>query len=268
MKLTETEFQYIQKLVHKEYGIYLTDKKRTLIESRFSNQMEMRNFKNFSEYFQLLKDDKTGNEMIDFVNRITTNHTYFFREDKHYTFLKNVILPDLIKTERSRDLRIWSAGCSSGEEAYSTAMLIDDFFGGNKYIWDSQILATDISVRVLNQAVIAKYTVDEVEKLDKYWTKKYFKKNENEYEIVDTIKKEVIFRKFNLTHPFHFKKKFHLIFCRNVMIYFEKSGKDEILKKFYDALLPGGYLFIGHSETIENKSIGFKFIEPAIYQKE
>lgn len=268
MKLTDKEFNLIKEMVYNEFGIALTEKKKTLIESRFSNTLNQRDIHSFSEYFEVLKKDNTGTEMMEFVNRITTNHTFFFREQRHFDFMRKVVIPQMIEREsKTRDLRIWSAGCSSGEEAYSIAMLLDDYFGEKKYLWDTQILATDISTKVLTQAMEGRYTIDQTNQLSKQFSNKYLRRDHHYCYVNDRIKREIIFRKFNLTSPFHFKKPFHLIFCRNVMIYFDQESKRQLLEKFYNALVPGGYLFIGHSESIENKKIGFRFIEPAIYQK-
>lgn len=270
MKIKESEFLHIRAFVYEHCGIRLTDQKKTLVESRFSNLIEMKGFNSFGEYFKTIEDDLTGNELAEFINKITTNHTYFFREERHFDFLKKIALPEIVKREqRSKDIRIWSAGCSSGEEPYSIAITLEEFLGFDKNLWDSKILATDISLKVLKQATIGEYTFEQVLKLEDSYRKKYFTKKSDEfYEINDSLKDEIIFRRFNLTSDFPFKNKFHIIFCRNVMIYFDKNSKKSLIDKFYDALESGGYLFIGHSETIEDRSQGFKYIQPAIYKKE
>ncbi len=270
MKIKDSEFRRIQTYVYDNYGILLTEKKRTLVESRFTHVLETRGFDNFSDYFDVLEKDDTGKEISEFINKITTNHTYFFREEKHFAFLTEVVLPKIKMLEKNtRDIRIWSAGCSSGEEPYSIAIILDQFLGNEKISWDTKILATDISMRVLEHANRGEYPKEQIEKMNKGYQNRYFSKYSTEtYRIKDTLKDEIIFRKFNLTNDFPFKKKFHVIFCRNVMIYFDKKSKAELINKFYDALVPGGYLFIGHSETIEDRSQGFKYLQPAIYQKE
>ncbi|MBF4693791.1 CheR family methyltransferase [Fusibacter ferrireducens] len=270
MNIEDREFRRIQDFVYKNYGILLTEKKKTLVESRFSHILEVRGFKNFSSYFDIIEADKTGKEISEFINKITTNHTYFFREEKHFNFLKEIALPEIVlKEQQTRDIRIWSAGCSSGEEAYSIVMTLEAYLGKNKTLWDSKVLATDISLKVLESANRGEYESPQVEKLDKKIRERYFLKlNDEKFLVKSNIKNEVIFRKFNLMNAFPFKKKFHIIFCRNVMIYFDKESKKELINKFYNALMPGGYLFIGHSETIEDRSQGFKYIQPAIYKKE
>lgn len=270
MKIKDSEFKRIQDFVYKNYGILLTEKKKTLVESRFAHVLEVRGFTSFSAYFDIIEADKTGKEIAEFINKITTNHTYFFREEKHFAFLKEIALPEIVLNEQqSKDIRIWSAGCSSGEEPYSIAMTLGDYLGKNKLLWDTKVLATDISLKVLESANKGEYERIQVEKLNKNIRERYFSKlNDEKFLIKDNIKNEVIFRKFNLINAFPFKKKFHIIFCRNVMIYFDKESKKELINKFYNALIPGGYLFIGHSETIEDRSQGFKYLQPAIYKKE
>ena len=185
------------------------------------------------------------------------------------SIFRDHILPELKQRVRNKDLRIWSAGCSTGEEPYTLAFFIDEFFGKEKALWDTKILATDISTRVLDYAVKGVYSVDSVKNLPNHWLRNYFRKHESGYEIVDRIKREVIFRKFNLMDRiFPFKKKFHIIFCRNVMIYFDKQTKAELIRRFYDAMEYGAYLFIGHSESINRGESPFKYVMPSVYRKE
>ena len=269
MKITNDEFRFVQKIAYDRFGIFLQESKKTLIESRFSNIVANKGYNTFMPYFKMISKDENGPEITEFINRLTTNHTYFFREEKHFDFLREKLLPDLFAQEQtSKDLRIWSAGCSSGEEAFTLAMIIDDMLGDKKKIWDTQILATDISQRVLEKANLGIYDKDTLSRIDPLFKKHYFVPINERYQIKANIRSEVIFRKFNLTHPFMFKRKFHIIFCRNVLIYFDKTSKDAVLTKFYNALHHGGHLFIGHSETIENAEIGFKFVAPSIYMKE
>ncbi len=270
MKIKDSEFKRIQSFVYENYGILLTEKKKTLVESRFTHILEVKGFESFTAYFDMMEADTTGKEITEFINKITTNHTYFFREEKHFRFLKETALPEIIQREQNtKDIRIWSAGCSSGEEPYSIAMTLDEYLGNKKLMWDTKVLATDISIKVLESANRGEYERNQVEKLTKQIQKKYFERvDEDRFRVNDYLKDEVIFRKFNLTNDFPFRKKFHVIFCRNVMIYFDKNSKKELINKFYDALIPGGYLFIGHSETIEDRTQGFKYLQPAIYKKE
>jgi chemotaxis protein methyltransferase CheR len=168
-------------------------------------------------------------------------------------------------------MRIWSAGCSSGEEPYMIAMMLADHFGAAKGSWDSKILATDISERVLSLAAEGRYMSESLSTLPSHWRQRYFHTIDDEYEQINNdIRREIIFKKFNLmTKSFPFtKKKFHNIWCRNVMIYFDNPTKVELVNKFYELTAPGGYLFIGHSESLSRNETRYKYVEPAIYRKE
>lgn len=265
-KITDKEFNEMLKFVYQNYGIDLS-KKRQLIEGRLSYTLKSRNLKNFSEYLEILKNDKTNQEVQFFLNKITTNHSYFAREIDHFNFLVEEALPALEKSRR-KELRIWSAGCSSGQEAYNIAMAIDQYFGPRKKDWDTKILASDISTNVLKQAQEGIYSADNLNGLPKEWIEKYFNKVKgNSYQVTPQIRNEVIFRIANLMEPFQYKKPFDIIFCRNVMIYFDFETTQNLVAKFYQAAAPGGYLFVGHSESIDKNRTKFKYMQPATYKK-
>jgi len=270
LTITKEEFQQLAAYIKANYGIYLKEEKRTLVMGRLYNVLVQHNFSNFTDYFQYVISDKTGEAAATLINRITTNHTYFMREAEHFYNFKNKVLPYLKATVKDKDLRIWSAGCSSGEEPYTLAMLINEYFGKEKQEWDTKILATDISSKVLEEAKRGIYSNEEIATLPLVWRLNYFRKLDNEKSvIVDEIKNEVIFRKFNLMERiFPFKRKFHVIFCRNVMIYFDTETKLELVNKFYEHLEYGGYLFIGHSESLNRENTKFKYVMPALYRKE
>ena len=251
-----------------QYGIRL-EKKLSLIEDRLRVVLRQKGFSSIAEYFDYVMGDETGEEAKVLVTRLTTNYTYFMREEVHYKYLTDTILPNLKSTLKDRDLRIWSAGCSSGEEPYTTAMTLDDFFGPDKGSWDTKILATDISPQVLTMAMEAVYPADHLKSLDPSWIDRYFDKTGvNYYTVKNKIRSEVIFRSFNLMNEIlPFKKKFHVIFCRNVMIYFDKATSEALVNRFYKALEPGGYLFIGLSESLHNADTRFKRVKPSIYLK-
>ena len=209
-------------------------------------------------------NDKTGEAVVTLMNKITTNHTYFMREPEHFYFLRDTVLPYLKENVPSKDLRIWSAGCSSGEEPYTRAMILDE------KLWDSKILATDISNKALEEALKGVYSNTDISPLPPIWKKNYFQKYDEENHVVaNAIKNEIIFRRYNLINQqFSFKKKFHVIFCRNVMIYFDSETRNELVNRFYDATEVGGYLFVGHSESLNREATKYKYIKPAVYRKE
>ncbi|AGX43390.1 CheR family methyltransferase [Clostridium saccharobutylicum] len=268
--ITKKEFRKFADYIKINYGINLKEEKQALVMGRLQNVLIENNFKSFSEYYDYVISDKTGNAVVTLINKITTNHTFFMREIDHFNYFKDKVLPYLKKVASDRDLRIWSAGCSTGEEPYTLAMIIDEFFSKEKMWWDSKILATDISSRVLDSAIKGIYGNEEIDLLPSSWKVNYFKKYDKENSIItDKIRNEIIYRKFNLMDEiFPFKRKFHVIFCRNVMIYFDPKTKAKLINKFYDMTERGGYLFIGHSESLNREETKYKYIMPAVYRKE
>ena len=214
--------------------------------------------------------EKTGEAVITLVDKITTNHTFFMREADHFYYFRDKVLPFLSGTVNNKDLRIWCAACSTGEEAYTLAMIIDEFFGKSKLWWDTKVLATDISEQVLEIAKKGVYSNERLAPLPMTWKTNYFRPYDGENSILtDKIRNEVIYRKLNLMdNVFPFKKKLHTIFCRNVMIYFDSDTKNRLVEKFYDHLEYGGYLFIGHSESLSRDSTRFRYVLPSVYRKE
>lgn len=265
--LKDDEFAAITTYIKTNYGVNLT-RKRPLIEGRLSNYITDLGFDNYMDYFEYAKSDTVNNEMTMLINRLTTNHTYFFRENEHFEFYRDYVLPWVEKGVKTTDLRVWSAGCSSGQEPYTLAMITLDYLGARAVSWDHTILASDISNKVLNIAKTGIYTREELGEVPHNWIKRYFRSHDDQrFAVSEQLRKSVVFRNFNLLSEFGFKKPFHCIFCRNVMIYFDMPTKTEIINKFYDVMLPGGFLMIGHSESLSSCSHKFKYIKPSIYQK-
>ena len=267
--ITKKEFQQMSGYIKANYGIFLKEEKITLLTGRLQNVLLQAGYNNFTDYYNYVTSDKTGNAAITLINQITTNHTFFMREADHFYYLKDTVLPYLVNHIKRKDLCIWCAASSSGEEPYTIAMIIDEFFGKEKFFWDTKVLATDISSKVLEIAKKGIYSKDRVSPLPSTWKLNYFKKIDNEnYAVTEKIKNEIVFRKFNLMdNIFPFKKKFHVIFCRNVMIYFDNETKIKLINKLYDIMEDGGYLFIGHSESLNKDTTRFQYIKPAIYRK-
>ena len=270
MEITDREFHRLVDYMHNNYGINLSAK-RVLIQGRLGNMLRERGFTSYDEYIDAVLSDTSGAEVTTILNKLTTNHTYFMREPEHYTFMKETVLPWAAGNSKNKVLRIWSAGCSSGEECYTTAMLIDEYFGAEKSRWDTRILATDISHSVIDKAKAGIYHQDGMKGLSPEWKSKYFTRIDDEkYQICDRIKKEIIFKYFNLMDEMPAKYKanpFDLIFCRNVMIYFDQPTKNALVNRFYDVLKPGGYLFIGHAESIARGETSLQYVKPAIYRR-
>lgn len=265
--LQDKEFALITSYIKTNYGVDLT-KKRPLIEGRLSNHLSQLGFQNYMDYFTFAKQDPSGEEMRMLINKLTTNHTYFLRENEHFDFYQKIVLPWIEDELGETDLRIWSAGCSSGQEPYTLVMATLNYLGRRAQHWNCGILASDISNQVLHTAKEGIYTQEEVSQVPPSWLNAYFRQHKHQQFIVsDELRKNVSFRHFNLLSPFQFKKPFQAIFCRNVMIYFDTPTKNAIINKFYDALLPGGYLFIGHSESLSGCDHKLRYIQPSIYRK-
>lgn len=266
--LTDEDFTRLYKYIQKNYGIDLS-KKKQLIISRLSNTLTADGYTSFHDFVEVVLSGRDKDTTVAMLNKLTTNYTYFLREKEHFDFLEQTILPELkIKHAKDKCLSIWSAGCSSGEEPYTISMYLKEFFGTQANEWDLRILASDISQNILNSAMNPTYGEDSLSKLPSSWQKKYFtKKSDGTYTIGKTIRDNVIFRTFNLMDEIHWKRPFDLIFCRNVMIYFDQPTKEALVRRFYNVTEPNGYLFIGHSEGLNKATCPYKYLMPAIYQK-
>ena len=267
--MTQEEFLRIYTLMKRRYGIDMSRKKE-IVQGRLENYVRNGGWKNYTEYIDALENDFTGRLEKQLVNILTTNHTFFMREFEHFDYMKSTVLPWLRQKEAHRkDLAIWCGAASTGEEPYMIAMLLRDFFGLEANEWDTKILATDISTEVLQKATAGIYTAEQVEVLPEQWRRRYLRAqgSNGSYQITNEIKQEVLFRQFNLMEPFPFKKKMHVVFLRNVMIYFDSNTKRELIRKVYELMEPGGYLFIGRTETIERGSAPFKLVAPSIFRK-
>ncbi len=266
--ITKSEFSKLTAFIKSNYGIHLKAEKEALVIGRLQNVLLQKGFKSFSEYYEYLMEDKSGMAVSTLLDKITTNHTYFMRESEHFSYFKDVVLPYFEKKVTDRDLRIWCAGCSSGEEPYTLAMILDEYFD-SRQSWDKKILATDISSKVLEEAKSGIYLNKDIDILPARWKLNYINKIDSEASVIcDKIKNEIIFRKFNLMEvTFPFRKKFHVIFCRNVMIYFDEKTRNNLVNKFSNLLETGGYLFIGHSEALNREESGLKYVMPAVYRK-
>ena len=268
--ISAKEFSQLANLIKSNFGVNLGEEKKSLLVGRLHSVLAQKNFTSFSEYYDYVVSDKSGDAIVTLIDKLTTNHTYFMRETDHFHYFRDRVLPYLEKVEISKDLRIWSAGCSTGEEPYTLAMIMADYFGSSKVSWETKILATDISTKVLESATKGIYLNEQIAPLPVNWQQKYLKKIDSEKNMmVDKIKNEIIFRVFNLMKPvFPFKKRFQVIFCRNVMIYFDAATKRDLVNKFYEHMEPGGYLFIGHSESLNREETHYRYIQPSVYRKE
>lgn len=273
IRISDAEFDLLSNLVYNKIGINLTKEKRTLLMGRLQKILRQKNLSSFKEYYEYVLNDHSGSALSELANYISTNHTFFWREADHFEYFQKLVLPQIIQqltATKTKDIRVWSAGCSSGEEPYILVMLMMEFLGSNYKNFDAGVLATDISEKALDIAKAGKYSADRLKEMPKTLVNKYFTKiSSDEYEVIDKVKNEVTFRRFNLMNKeFPFRKQFHTIFCRNVMIYFDDPTRDTLVEKFYNLTIPGGSFFIGHSETLKRTTQNsYEFVKPAFYRK-
>jgi chemotaxis protein methyltransferase CheR len=270
INITDNEFEKIKALVYDKFGISLGDQKKTLVVERLQKVLRGADLSSFSEYYNYVAADKTGKALQVMCDLISTHHTYFFREHDHFDIMKKEVLPYMVKAaEKTGKLRIWSAGCSSGEEPYTMAMTIMEYFNHNIKGLDIAILATDVSVSTLEKAVEACYTQEQLQHVPEGLKKRYMEDNGNgTFTAAESLRAMITFKKLNLMDEMYpFKGKFGLISCRNVMIYFDKPTRNSLVEKFCRYSAQDGYLFVGHSEALE-RSLGFyRYIKPAVYRK-
>ncbi len=273
--LSDTEFEMFRVLIYDTCGINLTLSKKELVKARLTKRLTKTGIDTFKDYYNYVtKVDKSGKELVQLLDHISTNKTDFFREKKHFDFLNSTLLPALISSKeksKSRKLRIWCAASSSGEEPYTLAMTVFNHIKPDSG-WDVKILATDISTRILQKAIDGTYKPELLNGIPSGTVSAHFSKvsinNANFYKAKNHLKNIITFRRFNLmTETFPFKNPFDFIFCRNVMIYFDPETQNHLVKKFYKCLPKSGYLFIGHSETLSKTDNDYKYVQPAIYQK-
>ncbi|MGL4943470.1 MAG: CheR family methyltransferase [Thermoguttaceae bacterium] len=272
MQITDREFNAIRDLVYQRFGITLADGKKMLVVGRLQKILRERSHNTFQEYYDTLVADKTERLLNELANQITTNHTFFFREGEHFEFFRKEILPWMTsehQKQNNNDLRIWCAAASSGEEPYTIVISMMEHFGASYSQWNAGLLATDISEKALLAAKAGIYDATRLHGVDPAIIKKYFRQVGDDWQVNENVRKEVVIRKFNLMNTrFPFKKPFDCIWCRNVMIYFDNETKLALVNRMYEQTVNGGYLLIGHSETIARGATKWKYIRPAVFRKE
>jgi len=274
--MKEAVFQRFSSFIYESVGIKMPPAKKTMLEARLQKRLKALNLDSFEEYSNFVFSRQGHDcEMIHLIDVVTTNKTDFFREPAHFDFLVKTALPAIIDGRREmlrEPLRIWSAGCSTGEEPYTLAMVLSDFAEKNAD-FSFYILATDISTHVLETAKAAIYPEERTDTIPLSIKKKYLLKSKNPalslVRISTPLRSTVSFRRINfMDDDFGIAGKMDIIFCRNVVIYFDKQTQQTLMKKFHQQLRPGGYLFIGHSETLSGLDVGFKAVASTIYRKE
>lgn len=266
--MSDDNFARIVELSHDYTGIVLGPHKRDMIYGRLSRRIRGLGLRNFDQYCDLLEQEGSE-ELNNFINAITTNLTSFFRENHHFEFLKKTVIPELLEKNRSsKRIRFWSAGCSTGEEPYSLSVVLNETV--DRRTWDAKILATDLDSNVLNHGKAGVYDIGRIEGITEERRKAWFLRDPAQPQMVKVkpaLQQLISFKRLNLLEPWPMKGRFDVIFCRNVVIYFSKDTQRTLFNRYADLLVDGGYLFIGHSETLHRVSDRFDSLGRTIYQK-
>ena len=276
--LSDSEFDVISKIIYKETRIIMGAQKKTLVTSRLGKRIKALNIENFKSYIEYLNSEKGKEELGNFINSVTTNKTDFFRENKHFEYMKSTFLPNWEKSYKEgkvKNLRIWSAACSTGEEPYSILITLYEYFGSRFNDYDIKVLASDIDTNVLAHAKEGVYREDVVSPIENSLLRKYFVRSkvlndmeERKYKVKDILKSNLYFRPLNFKDDdYDIHSEFDLIFCRNVIIYFDKDFQKQLFHKLHSYMKSDSFIFIGHSETLFNLSDKFKYESSNIYMK-
>ena len=268
--ITDVQFNHISALIQHHFGIHLTEQKRSLVAGRLQKLVRRGGYSSFDAFYRARLVQPSREILNELINALSTNHTYFYRESSHFTFLSEVVLPELIATQRQRrqlDLRVWCAASATGEEPYTLAMLLREALGDEVMHWHAGLLASDISEHALQHAVRGVYTRDNTAALPEPLRQRYLVPHDSTHlSVTPDLKRDVMYRRFNLMNPtYPFKAPFHVIFCRNVMIYFNAETRRAVVERLYQHTAVGGYLFIGHAEAI--RSSRYTLVAPSVYKR-
>ncbi|MDH5737094.1 MAG: protein-glutamate O-methyltransferase [Gammaproteobacteria bacterium] len=270
--MTDKDFERIRGWIREETGIKISDAKRQMVYARLTKRLRALGYTQFKDYLDYLESDERDNELVNFKNAITTNLTSFFREPHHFDFLEKQAFAEIRARalKGAREIRIWSAGCSTGQEAYSIAATIDKCFP-KRVGWDIRILATDIDTNVLQEAKQAIYPVEKLKDLDDVQRENIFETVQGDTSVLRVkshLRQMVVFNQLNLMAPeWPIKRMFDLIFCRNVMIYFDKPTQHQLVSRYWSLLKENGYLLLGHSESLFGLNTRYRLVGKNIYQK-
>lgn len=265
---TRKDFDFLSKTINERTGIVVSEDKFNMFYSRLSRRVRALKLASFKEYCAVVKNDRDGQETNELINAITTNLTAFFRENHHFEYLSQTVIPELMKNNKDRTVRIWSAGCSTGEEPYSLAITLKESSLTSQ--WDVKLQATDLDSNVLATASNGIYAMSRVEGMTKSRLKQWFYRGKGGKQGMVKVKPElnrmISFAQLNLMDNWRVEQQ-DVIFCRNVIIYFDKETKTKLVNKYADSLKAGGYLFIGHSESLYKITDRFELIGNTVYRK-
>jgi len=261
--LSPREFEQIRTLAHRTFGLDLKAGKEELVSARLRKLVRSGGFRSFQEYYQHIVEDSTGKALAGMIDALATNHTAFLREPDHFQFFREQIVPRLAE----RDVvEVWSAACSTGEEIWTLACLLNEALPSRRF----RITATDISHKALRFASAATYPKDRCRDVPAAWLSRYFVaegRPAQSYHVAPAIRSQVQFQRINLVERLPWPHQYPVIFCRNVMIYFDRATQERVVQQLSEHLEPGGYLFVGHAESLTRVSHGLDYVQPAIYRK-
>ncbi len=271
MSLTNQDYDRIRRLVYEHSRIDLGDNKKELVTARLAKRLRATGIPDYAAYCRHVDSRAGVDELTHLIDAISTNHTFFFREIKHFDYMRDVVLPGALKGEARKEFRLWSAASSSGEEPYSIAIQLDDWFSRQPG-WTWKVEATDISTKILAKAREGIYPAERLREVPPEWMRSYFQKGIGEWEghfrLKAELRQRVHYTHLNLlSASYPFSEPFHAIWCRNVMIYFDRPTQEQLVNQLAAKLAPGGWLFIGHSESLTGIRHPLKAVKPAIYQK-
>jgi chemotaxis protein methyltransferase CheR len=262
-----SEFALIRDFANKTFGLDLRNGRELLVSARLGKHIRAGGFRSFAEYFRFVQADRTGESLTALIDALATNHTSFLREKDHFDFLVNKVVPEW--SGRS-SVSVWSAACSTGEEPYSILFSLADAFEGRTSPIIN-ITASDISTKVLKVAGEGAYSADKIRGIPQHWLRKYFDASRAKQEDIHQVRAEwrarILFRRFNLMQPVPAGQRYSVIFCRNVMIYFNRTTQSALVNRLANCLEPGGYLFVGHAESLTGIDHPLTYVRPAVYRK-
>ncbi|MFT3785578.1 MAG: protein-glutamate O-methyltransferase [Tepidisphaeraceae bacterium] len=273
-QISRADFDRLSKAVYDYCKINLTDQKVDLARARLAKRLRTTGLTTYTEYLDRYLNDRDSDEFVELIDALSTNLTSFFRENQHFDYLQQTLLPDIVRRSGgTKRIRAWSAACSSGEEPYTISLVLSETLEklNARQGWDVKLLATDISTRVLRKAVAGAYELERVKTVPPALRGKYFEPRriggDDHLLVKPELRNLIVFNRLNLMETWPFTGPFDFIFCRNVMIYFDKATQERLVNRFYDVLAPGGVLFTGHSESLTGVNHKFKFVQATIYQK-
>jgi chemotaxis protein methyltransferase CheR len=275
LQLTDGEFSKFQRFIYDAFGIVLPDAKRDMLANRLRQMLVEQGFGSFDAYYEAKLKQPSPKTLDELINRVSTNHTYFYREARHFEHLRGDALESTTVRAKARssggraEFRLWCAAASTGQEPYGLAIQLREYFGKDYGKWSAGLLATDISERALAVAVRGVYDDEDVQPIPADVRNRHLRKGATGWEVSRELREDVLFRRFNLMNKtLPFKKPFDVIFCRNVMIYFDNETRRSLVSRMAEALYPGGYLYVGLAESLGTNAGRLKLVEPGVYRKE